>query len=155
MESDGSATWASKQLGQFESIEYFLSDNSALNQTVSGQRVVRDAVLASEFYEIKPSSRENGVTGFFISPGRSAYRGTISGNDIQTIVVDSKNELKYQIMYRPESDQWLKSWSGYDAVRLGLGLSEKQTTSLRRSKLQIKPKAAWLQSEISSFHTDS
>ncbi len=54
-ESDGTAQFASKLCGQFETIEYFESDSSSLSQSVSAQRVVRDAVLPSEFFQIPRS----------------------------------------------------------------------------------------------------
>jgi len=137
MESDGSASWASKQLGQFETIEYFSSD-SYQSQSLSGQRVVRDAVMASEFFQIKPASYENGVTGFFISPGKGAYRGTVPGSDIQTVVVSAKTESLHSMSYRPEADQWLVPWTDADELRLMLVRDAEQGATKSRAKLKLK-----------------
>lgn len=119
-ESDGSAKWASAQLGQFESIEYFSSDSSSLSQSISAQRVVRDSVLASEFFQIKPASPENGLSGYFITPGGGAYRGTVPSRDVAEVVVSEVSEKIHEQVLRPESDQWMKPWSEARRQRLRL-----------------------------------
>ena len=121
MESDGSAAWASKQLGQFETIEYFSSESGS-NQSLSAQRVIRDSVLPSEFFQIPPTSRDNGLTGYFLSPGSGAYRGTIQGEDIQPVVVSETEEESFHQVLRPESHQWISGWEESDRERLGLSL---------------------------------
>ena len=118
MESDGSSAWAAKQLGQFEAIEYFASESSS-TRSISAQRVVRDSVLASEFYQIIPASKKNGVTGYFISPGQTAYRGTVAGNELQPIVVV---ESQVQSRFRSEFDQWLNELTAHDLSRLSLNI---------------------------------
>jgi len=135
MESDGSASWASKQLGQFETIEYFSSD-SHHSQSLSGQRVVRDAVMTSEFFQIKPASFENGVTGFFTSPGRGAYRGTVPGIEIQPVVVSAETESKHSMAYRPEADQWLIPWTETDELRLALIREVEKEASKKSGKAE-------------------
>ena len=120
-ESDASAQWSSKQLGQFETIEYFTSDNlSAFSQSVSGQRVVKDSVLASEFFEIRPTNSANGLTGYFLSPEFGAYRGTVSSDNIRRVVVDESLEGNLGFNPRPEFDQWMSEWNTGDRERLSL-----------------------------------
>ena len=139
-ESDHSAEWASRQLGKFESIEYFASDSGTLTQSLSGQRVVRDAVMASEFFQIRPSSRKNGVTGYFISPGRGAYRGTVPGDDIQKVVVSEAVEKTHQMVFRPETEQWIRRWQEEDIVRLNLKKRIKQPAQKANLLKQKKQK---------------
>ena len=142
MESDGSASFASKQLGQFESIEYFTADNSGLTQSVSGQRVLKDSVLPSEFLQIPPTNPKNGLTGYFVSPGRAPYRGTVSPGDVQPVVVSEEKERILCLKLRPETDQWIRQWTRKDRERLSLEtentLSEPQTLASRRKKLRVR-----------------
>ena len=139
MESDSSATFASKQLGQFEEIAYFTSDNSGLTQSVSAQRNVRDAVMPSEFFQIKPTNPKNGLTGYFVSPEFGAYRGTVAGSDIQPVVVSEAKERLHGIRLRPESDQWIREWKASDRRRLSLVVELAPTASkLPKRKLSIR-----------------
>ena len=124
-ESDESASWASKCLGQFETIEVFRSDGSngtgltAMSQNVSEQRVLKDTVLPSEFFGIPVTNRVNGLTGYFLSPTDGAYRFTISPVEIENVVVSARDEERHAIRYRPEADQWIRPWTDEDQRRLG------------------------------------
>jgi len=121
LEGDETASLASKLLGQFETIEVFQSDNSSgMSRNVSEQRVVKDSVLASEFYNIPVTNRENGLTGYFITPTSGAYRGTVPSADIGQVVVGDEQERRHAIQYRPETDQWLRHWTAKDRERLSL-----------------------------------
>ena len=142
-ESDATATWSSKQIGQAEVLEHHTSDSSGMRRSVSAQRVVRDAVLASEFFNIPPTSRENGLTGYFLSPHFGAQRVTIPGADITPVVVSEKDEARFAIELRPESDQWLREWQPKDRERLGLDLArecdvETDIASEGKRKLVLK-----------------
>ncbi|QDV43913.1 Coupling protein TraD [Stieleria neptunia] len=142
-ESDGTATWSSKQIGQAEVLEHHTSDSSGFRQSVSAQRVVRDAVLPSEFFNIPPSSRENGVTGYFLSPHFGAQKVTIPGHNIDPVVVPEHVEQLYAITLQPESAQWLANWSPNDRERLGLSLEveiagESGEVHRRRKKAKIR-----------------
>jgi hypothetical protein len=121
MESDGSAAWASRLLGQYETIEYFTSETrSAFNQNVSGQRVVKDAVLPSEFYQLPVTNRQNGLTGYFVSPSLGASRQLIQASELREIVTRESTERQYSQKSRPESDQWIREWRDADRERLVL-----------------------------------
>ena len=142
-ESEASATFCSKQLGQAEVLQYFASDNSGLTQSVSGQRVVRDAVLPSEFLQIPPSSPANGITGYFVSPGQVPYRGTIPGQDVQPVVTSEDVERRYGMVLRPETDQWLREWTPKDRERLSLEQEQGQSLGepgrpTNRRKLKVR-----------------
>lgn len=119
-ESDGTAQFASKLCGQFETIEYFSSDSSAFSQSISAQRVVRDAVLPSEFFQISPSGRENGLTGYFLSPVYGAQKSTVPGNDIQAVVVSDADEIRHANQLQPENHQWIMEWTPSDYRRLAI-----------------------------------
>ncbi|MEM0924590.1 MAG: type IV secretion system DNA-binding domain-containing protein [Planctomycetota bacterium] len=129
-ESEGSANFASKLCGQFETIEYFESDSSLLSQTVSGQRVVRDAVLASEFYQIPPASPLNGITGYFLSPHFGAQRVTITGDVVHSVIISDDIESRHVIPTRPESEQWIREWARDDYRRLTISEIEQAPPKL-------------------------
>lgn len=142
-ESDGTASWESKQIGQAEVLEHHTSDSSGFRQSISAQRVVRDAVLPSEFFNIPPSSPENGVTGYFLSPHFGAQKVTIPGYDIEPVVVPEEVEEHYAITLQPESSQWLTNWGLNDRERLSLKVERAisdESPEKRRAKLKRKPR---------------
>jgi hypothetical protein len=126
MESDESASWAAKVLGQLETIELFRSHSTtglglkSAGKNQSEQRVVKDAVLASEFYNIPVTDPENGLTGYFVTPTAGACRTVIPAPDIEKVVVQEAEESAEAIVFRAEADQWLRDWTPEDRKRLRL-----------------------------------
>ena len=120
MESEGSAAWASKTLGQYETIEAFRSENqSGWFQSISEQRVQRDAVLASEFFGIPVTNAANGLTGYFVTSEDGAYRGTISGRDLMRFAPDAAESVSVRSQITDQC-QWLADWEMADFRRLSL-----------------------------------
>ena len=117
LESDESAAWGAKLLGQYEVLEHMRSTSarlfSAANKTEQISR--RDAVLASEFYTIPPTNRENGLTGYFVALEAGAVRGWVSPDELSPIVASSATN---GFIPRPEADQSLSPWSDDDLYRL-------------------------------------
>ncbi|MEZ6099923.1 MAG: type IV secretion system DNA-binding domain-containing protein [Pirellulaceae bacterium] len=139
MESDESASWASKLLGSYETIEYFRSDNQSLlkgHHSLSEQRVTKEAVLASEFFLIEPANPRAGVTGFFLSPGVTPYRGTIKGCEVARVVVPTRIREQFQFQGKEECEQWLKAWSEGDRERLGLMVERENVTGQNRLRFR-------------------
>ena len=70
MESDESARWASRVIGQYEVLDTMQSKQGGLfgRESQSEQATKRDAVLPSEFFLIPPTRIPNGLKGYFISP---------------------------------------------------------------------------------------
>ena len=121
MESETSAAWASKTLGQFETIEVFRSDNqTGWNQNISEQRVQKDAVLASEFFSIPVTNPQNGLTGYFITSEDGAYRGTISPNVLAKTVFDENQLIGNEGSESTDEKQWLADWTDSDWLRLNI-----------------------------------
>lgn len=146
-ESFESAEWASKLVGQFETIEVFRSESKDWHKGDPGseQRVVRDAVLPSEFYSIAETNPENGLTGYFISSRLGARRMTIPSQDIAKIAVNDREEIQHAIVYRPETDQWLRDWTFNDKARLALNRQQQQVGERnveqeqeKKTKLQLQ-----------------
>jgi hypothetical protein len=138
MESKESSSWASKVLGQYETIETFRNESiSGLTANLSEQRVQRDAVLASEFYNIPVTTPENGLTGYFLSPETGATRSTIRGTELSKVAISESAERQHAQELRSESDQWIKEWSGEDRLRLGLTQVEPTPEETKKRKLVL------------------
>lgn len=113
--SKESSAWASRVVGQYEMLEAFVSEGArGTARQRSEQRVQKDAVLASQFYSIPVTSLQNGLTGYLVSPVLGAWRGQVSGNELQTVVVSEHDETEFAIPCRPESDQWLRARTAED-----------------------------------------
>lgn len=88
MESDESAQWASRLIGQYETLDVMRSKQGGLlgRGSLSEQATKRDAVLPSEFYLIPATNRKNGLRGFFLSPNLNAAKIRINPSDIANVV---------------------------------------------------------------------
>lgn len=89
MESDESAYWASRVIGQYETLDIMQSAQRGLlrsNASQSEQAVKRDTVLPSEFYLIPATNKQNGLTGYFVSPCIEFQLTKISSAQIRTVV---------------------------------------------------------------------
>lgn len=137
MESDESATWASRVLGQYETLEVMRSDPAFLGRggTRSEHVARKDAVLPSEFYAIPPSEPESGLTGFFLSPESGAIRATLPGARMQSVIPCASTEVEMSFVTRSDADQWLCSWTDNDRKRLELE-REDNTVSLPATRLR-------------------
>lgn len=91
MESDESARWASRVIGQYETLEFMRSKQGGLfgKGSQSEQANKRDTVLPSEFYLIPATNPKNGLTGYFISPEIGAERSRVHSSEIEPVIVES------------------------------------------------------------------
>jgi hypothetical protein len=142
LESDESAAWASKLLGQYETLQLMRTEGGMLQErrSVSEHIARRDAVLASEFYEIPTTSRSNGLTGFFVGPDVGAVRGTIPGERFDGIVTSSPVERQFAFRSRDDDQQWLSGWDESDENRLRLEYmpsSDHQAKALRFKSREV------------------
>lgn len=129
MESDQSAQWASRVIGQYETLDLMQSKQGGLfgnGGSQSEQAAKRDAVLSSEFYLIPATNRTNGLTGYFLSPSTGAVKVRISSSDISPVI---PNDIELVgIEYRLEADQRLATPSLLDSQALNLEAGRKSLT---------------------------
>ncbi len=137
MESEESATWASRALGQYETLEVMRSDPAAFGRggTRSEHVARKDSVLPSEFYTIHPSGPTNGLTGYFVSPDCGAIQATLSGKQVQQIIPSQSSEIAAVVAIRSDIEQWLQPWSDSDRERLNLQ-THNQTYSVAPARLR-------------------
>lgn len=114
MESEESATWASRLVGQFESLELMRSGKSFSTKSYTEQVTKKDAVLPSEFYTIQATNKVNGLTGYFLSPSVGAVRGTIRAETLNPIITRPSAESVRADM----TSQRLAPWNSMDRSRL-------------------------------------
>lgn len=136
MESEESAGWASKLLGQYEVIETMRSDpvHGIRGGTQTEHLARKDAVLASEFYLIPPTSKSNGLTGYFVSPEDGAVQARISPKLLDSVADNDSPEYACKFVSRPEADQTLRLWNVADEERLQLSKrTVKRTLKLKKT----------------------
>ena len=88
VEGSASAKFASELIGNSSTIERFYSTNGRFalrTSSTNEQRVVKAAVMPSQFYDLPPTNRVNGLSGYFISPTFGVVRERISGADLQSL----------------------------------------------------------------------
>ena len=88
MESDESARWASRVIGQYETLDILQSKQGGLfgRGSLSEQAIKRDAVLPSEFFLIPPTTPKNGLTGYFMSTSNGVSGINISSRIVQSVI---------------------------------------------------------------------
>ena len=141
MEGDESAKFASSLVGSFETIEWFKGESGKVGcktQSESEQRVTKQAVLPSEFYNIPVTNKRNGLTGFFLSPTFGAIRSTVPGRLFEPQFVPEEVERYHAFSKRKASEQTLRSWEVGDRCRLCLEVEKKHDDLRERKQLKLK-----------------
>ncbi len=120
--SSSTAKWASEVIGEQELVEYHTSfANGRLTEvtSVSEHLVKREGVLPSQFMTLPPTSPQNGLSGYYLSPHAGAYFSTIPGDELFDSLTP-RNPQVADFVRRPEEDEYLRPWDDNDMLRLGL-----------------------------------
>jgi hypothetical protein len=116
------AEWASKNLGEYEHYETHTSTttskgNKSTTNTI--QLVKRDVVLPSQFLELPVTDRNNGLSGYFISPLVGGFQTTLTTEYLDaSLSPPDQNEPNF--IPRSADQQYLKPWTAADLTRLQL-----------------------------------
>lgn len=88
IESDETAAWASRIIGQYETLDVMKSKQGGLFGTGSDseQATKRDAVLPSEFFLIPIANLTQGVAGYFLSPTVGAVYQQILPKSMKEVI---------------------------------------------------------------------
>ncbi|QDV74531.1 type IV secretory system conjugative DNA transfer family protein [Botrimarina mediterranea] len=139
-QSKDSADWASGLLGQYECLEVFRSDSSRIGsgEGRSEQRVLKEAVLPCEFYDLPVTSRENGLTGYYITAERGAHKTWVAPGELESVVVPEDLEGAEAVKVRPSEQQWIVAWTPDDLARLGLAPPGEEGAVRTRQRLRLR-----------------
>ncbi len=144
LESEESAAWASRLIGQYEALEMMHSRTAWSGRGGSRTEQLRkkESVLPSEFYIIPPTRSDRGLTGYFLSPSFGAVRDQIPGRILQTAFVPAELQIQMRFRSQPEGAQRLVGWSAADRQRLLL--ADRQIgNELRNDKSQARQDVPW------------
>lgn len=133
MESDESAQWASRVIGQYETLDLMQSRQGGIlskGGSQSEQAARRDTVLPSEFYLIPATNSKNGLTGYFLSSSIGVIRCHILPNQIESIITQLSDLVPAGIYFLPEESQWLNR-------KLPSGMGPENGTSQRKMAARI------------------
>jgi type IV secretory pathway TraG/TraD family ATPase VirD4 len=142
-DSSDTAKWASVLFGEREVLErrestsqsssssqndYYFggSSTSGTSSQTSEQVLKREVVIPSEIMDIPPTNRENGLSGYYLTPSVGAYYVTAGGDWIAEDLRPKDLEV-LDIDPREEEDQYLRPWDDNDLERLGLKEAEEET----------------------------
>ena len=138
MDSPKTAQWASSILGEREVLEQRYSENESEGEAhhpgsfsifgakstnaskskgLSEHLVKRELVLPSEFLSMPPTTRENGLTGYYLTPLLGAYKVHILPEHLTQWLVPPNTNVP-NVISRPETDQYLRPWDAQDYGRL-------------------------------------
>ncbi len=120
IESPETARWAASVLGEVERYEYHTSHtrtSQGKSSTVAEQLVKRETVLPAELMNLPPTTRANGLTGYFVSPYVGAYRATIPGEELARQLSPREKSVP-DFLPIPTSHEYLQPWTAEDCRRL-------------------------------------
>lgn len=139
-DSADTARWASALFGEREVLERRESLNQSSSSTsnsyslggsstsgsstqTSEQVLKREVVLPSEIMDIAPTTPENGLSGYYLTPLVGAYFVKASGEWVANDLLPRNTDV-LDIDPRDEADQYLTQWGNGDIERLSI---EKET----------------------------
>jgi hypothetical protein len=106
-QSEETARWASRILGDYESEE---GDKGL---------VKRESLFASELLNLPHTTPANGLSGYYVSPYIGAYFSCLPGEWITANLCPKSKDVP-DFVSRPAEHQYLKGWTPADLRRLGL-----------------------------------
>jgi hypothetical protein len=122
------AAHGSQRFGEYEEIEedesVTESRGGGRSRTVSARRVKRQAVMPSELMSMAMPSPESGLTFYAITTSLGAYRETIPGKVVASMLCPANADPARGGMTNsepvPMARQKLRPWDAADYVRLGM-----------------------------------
>ena len=88
-----------------------------------------DAVMPSQFLTLPPVTRENGLTGYYLTPFIGAYRSAVPLGELVDDGPEGERSPTPDFLPRPDSHQYLEPWRATDLERLAL-----RSTTQRRER---------------------
>lgn len=154
-DSSDTAKWASALFGEREVLErrestsqsssssqnnYSLagSSSSGTSSQTSEQVLKREVVLPSEIMDIPPTTPQNGLSGYYLTPLVGAYFVTAEGDWVANDLRPRSAET-LDIDPREESDQYLNAWGSSDFERLSLEAEPLINTEQKEAPLKENP----------------
>lgn len=96
------------------------STSSSYSMSYAEQYNKRQAVLESQFYTIPPTTRETGLTGYYLVPGLGPFRHTYPGSWLFTSGLGKSSDAVADLELRGAADQWLSVWDETEARQRNL-----------------------------------
>ncbi|MDC0935236.1 type IV secretion system DNA-binding domain-containing protein [Pirellulales bacterium] len=124
------AKWAAAQCGEKETLETLRSFSGAAgsrNRTASENRLMKQAILPSEFLAFGKPSPERGIKGVFIKAGEHPKLRVVPGREFP-FVCTPQEKREHGIHRRDRSEQELLPWPKARERELGINVSRDNLT---------------------------
>jgi type IV secretory pathway TraG/TraD family ATPase VirD4 len=122
LECPETAEWVSKLFGDQEIEQITTSHTSSSNgnsRTKNQQIVTRRAVLPAELMDIDPCTRENGLTGYYMSRGAGCYMSTLPADELFDGALIPPDPNVPEFIERRVEAQYLRPWTDEEAAKFG------------------------------------
>lgn len=106
-------------VGEFEQLEVKKSQAPGGGTSLSEGLTRRASVLPSVFTDLAIRNRDNGLTGYFVSPVTGAYRHTIPATELDARLMPPDPAVPDH-QPGPAGHQYLRPWDAGGRARLGL-----------------------------------
>ncbi len=122
LECPETAEYASRLFGDQE-IDQITTSHTSSNQgnstTRNHQVVTRRAVLPAEFMAIEPCTRENGLTGFYMSRHGGCYTSNLPADELFDHALIPPDPNVPEFIERRVEAQYLRPWTDEEAAKFG------------------------------------
>ncbi|MDC0936271.1 type IV secretion system DNA-binding domain-containing protein [Pirellulales bacterium] len=128
------AKWAAAQCGEKETLETlrsFSGTAGSRNRTASENRMMKQAILPSEFLAFGKPSPERGIKGVFIKAGEHPKLRVVPGSEF-SFVCSSQEKMEHGIHRRDGAEQELLPWPMARERELGINTSRNSLTLAER-----------------------
>lgn len=136
------AEYASNLVGEQKFIEKSWSYTSAResSSTTTYSTQVRKAILPSTFLSIKPCSRTNGLTGYYVTRSVGTFKTTIPGSWLFDELLTPPDPNVAAFEPRDSRHQILEPWTEDEARKFGVDISVKDTGTPTPSTVSVRTK---------------
>jgi hypothetical protein len=141
LECPETAEWVSRLFGDQEIEQITTSHTSSKNgdsSTTNQQVVTRRAVLPAELMDIDPCTRENGLTGYYMSRGVGCYVSTLPADELFDGVLIPPDPNVPEFVERRVEAQYLRPWTDDEAAKFGVLMPKAQSTQPSLNAKQAK-----------------
>lgn len=133
------AEWASQLFGDQEFEEESVSESTGAggkSRSVSRHRTTRRLVLPSEFLDIEPCNKENGLSGYYIVRSHGSYFDKLDGADLWGNSLVAPRADVPEFVARPSRSMLLEPWSAAEDATFCTPRKERKRAEPRQTPEQ-------------------
>jgi type IV secretory pathway TraG/TraD family ATPase VirD4 len=125
LQSPDTATWASKLIGQYETVQLSHSSGADGKGSDTASVSVKDAVLPSEILRLPLAGPKNGLHGYFLSPTVGVWKAAVPWDEVMAARAPARESLLENYVRRvSDPNEPLRAWTETELEELGISRAD-------------------------------